>query len=97
VKKLHEKHGSNFENFCNLITILTQQFFHLLLLLLLLLMSSFSNPLIAEQDQRHFQLTTPTIGAFTFLSEASYGAFTLDVQSVLLNENLGGILGGTHS
>jgi hypothetical protein len=60
-------------------------------------MSSFSNPLIAEQDQRHFQLTTPTIGAFTFLSEASYGAFTLDVQSVLLNENLGGILGGTHS
>jgi hypothetical protein len=59
-------------------------------------MSSFSNPLIAEQDQRHFQLTTPTIGAFTFLSEASYGAFTLDVQSVL-NENLGGILSGTHS
>jgi hypothetical protein len=96
VKKLHEKHGSNSENFCNLITILTQQVC-LLLLLLLLLMSSFSNPLIAEQDQRHFQLTTPTIGAFTFVSEASYGAFTLDVQSVLLNENLGGILSGTHS
>lgn len=93
MKKLHEKHGSNSENFCNLITILTQQFFHHLLLLL---MSSFSNPLIAEQDQRHFQLTTPTIGAFTFLSEASYGAFTLDVQSVL-NESLGGILSGTHS
>jgi hypothetical protein len=25
----------------------------------------------------------------------SYGAFTLDVKS-MLNENLGGILGGTH-
>ncbi len=32
---------------------------------------------------------------FTFLSEASCGAFTLDVMSVL-NENLDGILGGTR-
>jgi hypothetical protein len=28
--------------------------------------------------------------------EATYGAFTLDVKSGVLNENLGGILGGTQ-
>jgi hypothetical protein len=31
---------------------------------------------------------------FAFLSKACYGAFTLDVKS-MLNENLVGILGGT--
>jgi hypothetical protein len=34
-------------------------------------------------------------GQLGFCKYTSYGAFTLDVKSVL-NENLGGILGGTQ-
>ncbi len=43
----------------------------------------------------HFVLNLPG-SRKTYMSMVScYGAFTLDVKSVLKNENLGGILGGT--
>ncbi len=48
-----------------------------------------------REGERQWDLFLFFLFSFCFKMSYHYGAFTLDVKSVL-NENLGGILGGIH-